>query len=100
MGQQIFLKIISNNFKVETLGGVTPSYVLHTCALRTSLLGGVIYFAEKIIRYNIFQNKGNACILIHPIINYILGNHFKIPYCTYIGTWVEIINSTLDTLVQ
>ena len=32
------------------LGGCTPSYVLHTRAFGTYLLGGVIYLAERIIR--------------------------------------------------
>ena len=61
----------------------------------------------------VFQNKGNACILIHPISNYnFLGESFKNSLFSlyYIftlsaeifppGTWVETIDSTLDTLVQ
>jgi hypothetical protein len=32
------------------LGEITPSYILHTRAFGTYLLGGVIYLVEKIIR--------------------------------------------------
>ena len=47
-----------------------------------------------------FKIKVNSCILIHPSNNFFLGESFLKPYFTYIGMWVETINSTLDTLVQ
>jgi hypothetical protein len=40
-----------------TRGGGTPSYMLHTSVLRTYLLEGYLP-CSKIIRYGIFQNKG------------------------------------------
>ena len=45
-------------FELSGLGGFTPSYILHTRAFGTYLLGGYFTLQKKIIRYGIFQNKG------------------------------------------
>jgi hypothetical protein len=73
----------------------TLLYSAYTC-IRDLFIGGAIYLAEKIIRYDIFQNKEKCLYFNTPIRNYdFLGNHLKIPHFTHIAkeNWKEDCNS-------
>jgi hypothetical protein len=64
------------------LGETTPSYILHTCAFGTYLLGGGIYLAKKIIRWWYFTCKKPENIICDGILNVNMFHNFKIPYFT------------------
>ena len=72
------------NTSCKNLWGFFPSYILHTHALRSYLLGGYLP-RKKITKYDIFYIKINACILMHPINNYNFGESLKLPYYIYIS---------------
>jgi hypothetical protein len=67
------------------LGGFTPSYILHTRAFGTYLLGGYIYLAENIIRWWYFTCKNHENIICDGILHVNMFHYFKIPYftCTF-----------------
>jgi hypothetical protein len=58
------------------LGGFTPSYILHTRAFGTYLLGGLFTLAEKHLRYGILHVN--------------MFHYFKIPYftCTFFTKFI------------
>jgi len=53
------LDVAKPNNMEKVLGGCSASYILHTRAFGTYLLGA-IYLAKNIIRHGIFQNKGKC----------------------------------------
>jgi hypothetical protein len=71
------LLIIVENY----LGEITPSYILHTRAFGTYLLGG-IYLAKKTIRWWYFTCKNPKNIICDGILHVNMFHYFKIPYFT------------------
>jgi hypothetical protein len=63
----------------------TPSYILHTRAFETYLLGGGIYLAKKIIRWWYFTCKKPENIICDGILHVNMFHYFKISYftCTF-----------------
>ena len=63
-------------FVAAKLGEFTPSYILHTRAFKTYLLGGGIYLAEKII--------------CDGILHINIFHYFRIPYytCTFFTKFI------------
>ena len=71
------------NIKCEHPGEITPSYILHTRAFGTYLLGGgVIYLAKNIIRRWYFTCKKPENIICDGILHINMFHYFKIPYFT------------------
>jgi len=72
-----------NLSKLDTLGEITPSYILDTHAFGTYLFGGgVIYLAKKIIRWWYFTCKKPENIICDGILHVNIFHYFKIPYYT------------------
>jgi hypothetical protein len=70
------------NLQWSIPGEITPSYILHTRAFGTYLLGGVIYLAKKIIRWWYFRCKKLENIIYDGILHVNMFHYFKIPYFT------------------
>jgi hypothetical protein len=65
------------------LGEITPSYILHTRAFGTYLLGGGGYLpCKKIIRWWYFTCKKLENIICDGILHVNMFHYFKIPYFT------------------
>jgi hypothetical protein len=71
--------------KFIILGEFISSYILHTRAFGTYLLGGGIYLAKKIIRWWYFTCKKSENIICDGILHVNMFHYFKIPYftCTF-----------------
>jgi hypothetical protein len=64
-------------------GEITPSYILHTRAFGTYLLGGGgIYLAKKIIRWWYFTCRKPKNIICDGILHVNMFHYFKTPYFT------------------
>jgi len=73
------------------LGGVTPSYILHTRAFKTYLLGGrVIFLAENILRWWYFTYKKPENIICDGILHVNMFHYFEIHYftCTFFTKFI------------
>jgi hypothetical protein len=89
-------------FSMALLGEITPSYILHTRAFETYLLGGVIYLAKKIIRWWYFTCKKPKNIICDGILHVNMFHYFKIPYftCNFKKNYLQWIYWTLFLIVR
>jgi hypothetical protein len=85
LGSWTLINFIITQKLVWPLGEFTPSYILHTCAFGTYLLGGGIYLAENIIRWWYYTCKKPENIICDVILHVNMFHYFKIPYftCTF-----------------
>ena len=83
--------IMSQIFFLSTwcLGGFTPSYILHTRAFGTYLLGGYLP-CKKNIRWWYFTCKNPKNVICHVILHVKMFEYFKIPYftCTFLTKFI------------
>ena len=85
-----------------SLGGCTPSYILHTHAFGTYLLGG-IYLAKRIIRWWYFTCKEPEYIIGDSILHVNMFHFLNILYitCTFFyKIYLQWIYSTLFVITR